>query len=68
MMYQDTDMNGESFWKCTECGQEYKRKDNLVSHIEAIHLNIPGLHCPHCSTFCASRNALRMHLYRKHRQ
>jgi len=67
MMYQERDTNGLSIWKCTECGQESKRKDNLMVHIEAKHLNNPGFICPHCSKLCASRNALRMHVVRQHR-
>ena len=68
MMYQETDVNGQAVWKCTECGQESKRKDNLTSHIEVKHLTNPGLICSQCSTFCPSRNALRMHVSRKHRK
>ena len=67
MMYQERDTNGLSIWKCTECGQESKRKDNLMVHIEAKHLNNPGFICPHCSKLCASRNSLRMHVVRQHR-
>ena len=60
--------SGPTLWQCGGCGKQASQRGDLRKHIEAIHLNIPGLHCPHCSTFCASRNALRMHLYRKHRQ
>ena len=68
MMQQEIDGNGLSLWRCLECGQEAKRKDNLAIHIEAKHLHNPGFVCPHCAKFCPSRNALNTHVSRKHRK
>ena len=56
--------NPDAKWKCKKCGKSFKRKRNLVSHIES-HLKVQ-LKCNICSYPAPTSNALREHQRIKH--
>ena len=57
----------ENMWGCASCDFKTKYDSTLRNHIEAKHLDTGGFVCQYCSATCPNRQALRMHLSRKHR-
>ena len=60
--------DGKSNLKCTLCGNQSSRRDNMRNHIESAHF--PGhfsYNCNHCDSTFKSKNALCLHVSRKHR-
>ena len=53
-------------WHCLVCGFNFKNKSSCLLHVEAIHIS-GGHICEHCKKFCPSKNALRTHTSRYHR-
>ena len=39
---------GGLVWKCTDCGKQFKLKGDLGCHVEAYHIDHPGLACETC--------------------
>ena len=56
-----------SGWICLDCGKTSKWKTNIVEHVEGAHIECPGYHCDVCNKFCKTRNALRSHKNREHK-
>jgi len=54
-------------FQCTDCPKMAKTKQNLSTHIEAMHVYHPGFNCPSCQKLCSTRDALRKHKIRFHR-
>ena len=54
-------------WLCLECPYNNIQKAVMRNHVEAKHLNTGGFDCQFCSVTCPNRQALRMHISRKHR-
>ena len=59
-------MNG--LWRCLNCGYTSRKKTNVMSHIESVHLTTAGLSCNTCGKFCPNSNALKCHKGRYHKQ
>ena len=57
--------NGE--WQCHDCYKTSKEKTNIYYHIEANHVDSPGYQCDVCYKICSTSNALRTHIYVKHK-
>jgi len=55
---------GSGMYRCLGCGFETKYPTNLRNHIEANHVTGSGYHCPICSKFCLTKNALNIHKLR----
>ena len=54
---------------CMECGKTSKWKTNIWEHIEGLHIeNHPGYACDFCNKYCKTKNALRSHRNREHKQ
>ena len=53
-------------FQCTDCLHTSKTKQNLAVHIEANHVDHPGVTCTVCSKACTTRDALRKHMVRYH--
>jgi len=63
MMYQTENQT----WRCSLCGKESKCKRDLWGHIESLHIeNHPGYSCNYCGIHVKTKNALRLHVNRKH--
>ena len=58
--------NTDRTFSCKFCGKNSERKDNLKNHIET-HLEGLSFNCPMCEKTFRSRNALALHMSRKHR-
>ena len=61
------DKTPDSSWMCLDCGKTSKWKTNIVEHIEGAHIECPGYNCDVCNKFCKTRNALRSHKHREHK-
>ena len=55
------------FWGCAHCDFKSKYQSTVGYHIEAKHFASYGVQCEQCSTVCPTRQALKMHISRKHR-
>ena len=58
----------ENGWHCGQPGCEYIKSSKVYvrNHIESKHIDIGGVQCDYCSKVCLTRNALTMHIKRKH--
>ena len=56
-------------WKCTLCDYSSKIKTHIKEHVEGKQLD-DGLaySCKFCPKTAKSRNMLRLHIYRNHKQ
>jgi len=54
-------------WMCLDCGKTSKWKTNTFEHIEATHVESPGYQCEVCFKTCKTKNALRSHKNREHK-
>ena len=62
-MYKDA----EGIFHCTECEFSTKYLQTCKRHIESKHMSTTGYYCQYCDTVCPTRNALTMHIGRKHK-
>ena len=53
-------------FQCLDCLHTSKTKQNLAVHIEANHVDHPGVTCSICNKPCTTRDALRKHMVRYH--
>ena len=58
---------GRSVWKCLDCGKEYKLKGDTSRHVEAHHIDHPGLECNLCGRILKTRESLRGHMNTTHK-
>ena len=54
-------------WRCTTCGFQTKLRARVWEHVEAKHVETSGYLCPLCQKFCSSKNALKLHKSKYHR-
>ena len=57
---------GISVWQCAVCGKQSTGKGDIKRHVEASHLEHPGITCNICGKVSKTRNALRNHIYMAH--
>ena len=60
----DSEIN-KMLYQCTFCGYKNARKTAVFEHAETHNTNIAH-QCPVCKKTCPTKNALRVHLVRKH--
>ena len=58
---------GPKGWKCLDCEYEHVRKDLMLSHIQANHVDFPGYSCDICGKFSKTWVALNKHRTRNHK-
>jgi len=58
---------GRSSWRCMDCGKDYKSKADASRHVEAHHVNHPGLACNICLKILKNRESLRSHMTNVHK-
>ena len=56
-----------SEYQCTDCNHTSKTRQNLGTHIEASHVDHPPVICNICAKLCTTRDALRKHNVRNHK-
>jgi len=61
------DGTNKSVWKCLDCGKEYKLKGDTSRHVEAYHIDHPGLECKVCGRIYKTRESLRGHMNQAHK-
>ena len=56
-------------WSCTLCGKTDKKNDkrNIMTHVEANHIDGITLPCNKCGKIFRSRHNLSMHIFRSHK-
>ena len=54
-------------WKYLDCEYEHIRKDLVLSHIQANHVDFPGYSCNICGKFSKTWVALNKHRTRNHK-
>jgi len=57
----------KSVWKCLDCGKEHKLKGDTSRHVEAYHIDHPGLECKMCGRIYKTRESLRGHMNQAHK-
>jgi len=57
----------DGLWHCMICEYSSKKTTNVRHHIESRHLQGSSFGCHHCHQVCPTRNALSMHIHRKHK-
>jgi len=57
----------EGGWHCITCGWETKLRARCWEHVEAKHVETNGYSCPFCDKFCPSKNSLKFHKSKYHR-
>ena len=59
--------SNKSVWRCLDCGKEYKLKGDTSRHVEAHHIDHPGLECSVCGRIYKTRESLRGHMNQSHK-
>ena len=59
--------SNKSVWRCLVCGKEYKLKGDTSRHVEAHHIDHPGLECSLCGKLFKTRESLRVHSSKSHK-
>jgi len=60
--------SNKSVWRCLDCGKEYKLKGDTSRHVEAHHIDHPGLECNLCGRILKTRESLRGHMNQSHKR
>ena len=60
--------SNRSVWRCLDCGKEYKLKGDTSRHVEAHHIDHPGLECSLCGKILKTRESLRSHMNQTHKR
>ena len=60
--------HGRKVWRCLECHKESQLKADISRHVEANHISHPGFDCYYCYKHCKTRDALRCHINKYHKQ
>jgi len=53
---------------CTDCDYVTKYNTTCQNHIESKHLSTSGFLCQYCNKFCPTRNALKSHTTKNHKE
>ena len=51
---------------CNICGHSCINRLDVARHIEAKHVILPEIYCPHCQKPYKNRNSLRVHIKNSH--
>ena len=57
---------GSRRFVCNICGHSCLNRLDVARHIEAKHVNLPEIYCPHCGKPYKNRNSLRVHIKNTH--
>ena len=63
------DEQGFTKWMCGLCDYGSKYKTNVTQHVSVKHLRLEDTaRCQYCGVECPTKNALRSHIWRLHKQ
>jgi hypothetical protein len=51
---------------CCDCGQAFAKLNNLMRHVERVHLKLKNISCVECEETFASETEMKKHLYGTH--
>ena len=57
----------DGLYGCSKCNYVTKYGTTCQNHIESKHMSTSGFICPHCEKFCPTRNAMKSHITKNHR-
>ena len=66
-LIQSKILKADRSWVCADCNHTTINKTHLYEHIERKHVS-SGYNCQYCQKFVPSRNALRSHMHKYHRE
>ena len=55
-------------FSCTDCEYVTKYRTTCQNHIESKHIITSGFTCQFCEKFCPTRNALKSHTTKNHKE
>jgi uncharacterized C2H2 Zn-finger protein len=58
---------GRAVWRCLDCLKEFKLKGDMTRHVEAFHIEHPGLSCELCEKVLKTRESMRSHMNNVHK-
>ena len=62
------EVEGRKIWRCLECHKEAQLKADISRHVKANHISHPGFVCHVCYKHCKTRDDLRCHINKYHKQ
>ena len=68
VLSQFMNKDSEGFWCCLSCSHKSKNSRHVKHHIESKHVTGYQFACSYCEVVCSTRNALGVHIHRKHKQ
>lgn len=66
-LIQSKILKSDRSWICADCNHSAVNRTHLYEHIESKHVS-SGYNCQYCQKFVRSRNALRSHMHKYHRE
>jgi len=66
-LIQSKILKSDRSWICADCNHSTVNRTHLYEHIESKHVS-SGYNCQYCQKFVPSRNALRSHMHKYHRE
>ena len=66
-LIQSKILKADRSWVCADCNHTTVNRTHLYEHIESKHVS-SGYNCQYCQKFVPSRNALRSHMHKYHRE
>jgi len=67
MMMKCADACGRVVWQCLVCQKESHLKADISRHVEALHVQHPGVACEICGKTLKTRDGLRCHMAKFHK-
>ena len=67
-MLKETSVDRGAYWRCADCEYTSKDKRGMFEHIESKHVGSEGYSCQICQKHCPTKNAMRSHMSRYHKQ
>jgi len=63
------EFNGVKYWKCSLCHMNHNRKQDLLRHIESLHIQTDPYYCLYCQTSVQfkTKRSLQRHLSSSHK-
>lgn len=60
--------DGADRFRCTDCGQSFRKKETLHKHVRKEHLDMPAHECPHqsCTEAFGTKSRLKRHYDKVH--
>jgi len=54
-------------WSCVDCDYLRMNRGDVANHVESKHIEFAGVACDYCGHYTKTRKALKMHMFRAHK-